>query len=96
MTKSLGEIRTTGTEKPLQGNECLLELIYPSKIHKSMTMTGVDDCRYISCVTLDRVWVSNRDNIILTNTEGDTLHRIDNLCCGFYNGLHTVKSEILT
>uniref|UniRef100_K1Q322 Tripartite motif-containing protein 2 n=1 Tax=Magallana gigas TaxID=29159 RepID=K1Q322_MAGGI len=86
--ESLSEIPTTGTEKPQQGNQCLLKLMSPSLI-----VTSVDSCYHISHVTSDRVWVRDRNNLILTDKTGVPLHRVEDSCRGLYGGLHTVNSE---
>eukprot|EP00105_Crassostrea_gigas_P038721 XP_019922869.1 PREDICTED: uncharacterized protein LOC109618788 [Crassostrea gigas] len=94
--ESLSEILTTGTEKPQQGNQCLLKLMSPPKLLHSLTVTGVGGCFHISCVTSDRVWVSDdEDNIILTDTTGVPLHRVEHSDSVYTlsNGLHTVNSE---
>uniref|UniRef100_K1QAS3 Tripartite motif-containing protein 3 n=1 Tax=Magallana gigas TaxID=29159 RepID=K1QAS3_MAGGI len=89
--ESLSGIPTPGTEKPQQGNQCLLKLTSGAEFHQSLTVTGVDGCDHISCVTSDRVWVSNGHNLILTDTTGVPLHRVEDSCSGY--GLHTVNSE---
>ncbi|XP_052680950.1 uncharacterized protein LOC128161660 [Crassostrea angulata] len=89
--ESLREIPTTGTEKPQQGNQCLLKLMSPPELLHSLTVTGVDRCDHISCVTSDRVWVSDWNNLILTDITGVPLHRVKDSCRGV--GLHTVNSE---
>nr|XP_034319864.1 uncharacterized protein LOC109619480 [Crassostrea gigas]XP_034319866.1 uncharacterized protein LOC109619480 [Crassostrea gigas]XP_034319867.1 uncharacterized protein LOC109619480 [Crassostrea gigas]XP_034319868.1 uncharacterized protein LOC109619480 [Crassostrea gigas]XP_034319869.1 uncharacterized protein LOC109619480 [Crassostrea gigas] len=93
--ESLSEIPTTGTEKPQQGNQCLLKLMSPPELLPSLTVTDVYGCYHISCVTSDRVWVSDDDNLMLTDTTGVPLHRVEDLCRGFYSdrGPHTVNSE---
>eukprot|EP00105_Crassostrea_gigas_P036562 XP_019920710.1 PREDICTED: uncharacterized protein LOC105323061 [Crassostrea gigas] len=92
--ESLSEIPTTGTEKPQQGNQCLLKLMSPPELLPSLTLTGVDRCYHISCVTSDRVWVSdNRNNLMLTDTTGVPLHRVEDSCSDYDIGLHTVNSE---
>ncbi|XP_065931696.1 uncharacterized protein [Magallana gigas] len=94
--ESLSEIPTTGTEKPQQGNQCLLKLMSPPKLLHSLTLTGVDGCLHISRVTSDRVWVSDgRNNLMLTDTTGVPLHRVEDSCSYLYSdrGLHTVNSE---
>nr|XP_034322693.1 uncharacterized protein LOC105323757 [Crassostrea gigas] len=91
--ESLSEIPTTGTEKPQQGNQCLLKLMSPPELLPSLTLTGVGGCYHISCVTSDRVWVSDEEyNLMLTNTTGVPLHRVEDSCRYLY-GLHTVNSE---
>nr|XP_034309969.1 uncharacterized protein LOC117680564 [Crassostrea gigas] len=90
--ESLSEIPTPGTEIPQQGNQCLLKLMYPSKLLLSLTVRGVDRYYHISCVTSDRVWVSDDgNNLILTDTTGVPLHRVEDSYSGF--GSHTVNSE---
>ncbi|XP_052692736.1 uncharacterized protein LOC128171011 [Crassostrea angulata] len=91
--ESLSEIPTTGTEKPQQGNQCLLKLMSPPELLPSLTVTGVDGCCHISCVTSDRVWVSDRNNLMLTDTTGVPLHRVEDSCRGYNRGIHTVNSE---
>uniref|UniRef100_K1P1D1 Tripartite motif-containing protein 3 n=1 Tax=Magallana gigas TaxID=29159 RepID=K1P1D1_MAGGI len=90
--ESLSEIPTPGTEKPQQGNQCLLKLMSPPELLHSLTLTDVDGCDHISCVTSDRVWVSDTFNLILTDTTGVPLHRVKD-SHSFLSGLHTVNSE---
>eukprot|EP00105_Crassostrea_gigas_P037534 XP_019921682.1 PREDICTED: uncharacterized protein LOC105325719 [Crassostrea gigas] len=91
--ESLSGIPTPGTEKPQQGNQCLLKLMSPPELLHSLTVTGVRRCLHISCVTSDRVWVSDDDNLMLTDTTGVPLHRVEDSWSGLYIGLHTVNSE---
>nr|XP_034309754.1 uncharacterized protein LOC109617067 [Crassostrea gigas] len=92
--ESLSGIPTLGTEKLQQGNQCLLKLMSPPELLHSLTVTGVDRCYHISCVTSDRVWVSDhRNNLILTDTTGVPLHRVKDSCSDLHGGLHTVNSE---
>ncbi|XP_065929650.1 uncharacterized protein [Magallana gigas] len=93
--ESLSGIPTPGTEKPQQGNQCLLKLMSPPELLHAITVTDVHHCFHISCVTSDRVWVSDwRINPILTDTTGVTLHRVEDSCSDLFGtGLHTVNSE---
>ncbi|XP_065929645.1 uncharacterized protein [Magallana gigas] len=92
--ESLSGIPTPGTEKPQQGNQCLLKLMSPPELLHSLTVTGVVFCDHISCVTSDRVWVSDdENNLMLADTTGVPLHRVENSCSGLYGGSHTVNSE---
>ncbi|XP_065929399.1 uncharacterized protein [Magallana gigas] len=89
---SLSGIPTPRTEKPQQENQCLLKLMSGPEFHKSFTVTDVDRCYHISCVTSDRVWVSDTENnLILTDTRGDPLHHVKDSQGAL--GLHTVNSE---
>uniref|UniRef100_K1RKZ0 Tripartite motif-containing protein 2 n=1 Tax=Magallana gigas TaxID=29159 RepID=K1RKZ0_MAGGI len=83
--ESLSGIPTPGTEKPQQGNQCLLKLMSPPEILQSLTVTGVG-CNHISCVTSDQVWVSDRNNLILTDTTGVPLHCVEDSCSDLYDG----------
>eukprot|EP00105_Crassostrea_gigas_P034189 XP_019918337.1 PREDICTED: uncharacterized protein LOC105317290 [Crassostrea gigas] len=94
VTESLNEIPTTGTEKPQQVNECLLKMMSPPELLHSLTVTGVDGCLHISCVTSDRVWVNDgRKKLILTDTTGVPLHRVEGSRSYICKGSHTVNSE---
>lgn len=64
------------------------------EIFQYLTVTGVNDCNHISCVTSDRVWVSdNKANLILINTTGDTLHCLKDLCSICFSGSHSVNND---
>nr|XP_034332754.1 uncharacterized protein LOC117691245 [Crassostrea gigas] len=92
---SLSEVQITETEKPQQVNQFLLKLEYPPKLLHSFTLTGVNDCHHISCLTSDGVCVSDSsNNIILTNTTGVVLI-LEELCSSLFGdgGIHTVNSE---
>ncbi|XP_078341301.1 uncharacterized protein LOC144617772 isoform X2 [Crassostrea virginica] len=75
------------------GVEDLLTLLSSPVVQKSLSLTGVEYCYHISCVTPDRVWVSDWDNLILTDTAtGKQLHRVEHsLQSG--HGIHTVNCE---
>lgn len=63
-------------------------------LFQSFTVTNVRQINHLffSCITSDRVWVSDdRNNIILTNKKGDILHRMEDVING--HGVHTVNSE---
>nr|XP_022287940.1 uncharacterized protein LOC111100403 isoform X4 [Crassostrea virginica] len=88
------EIRLVPSGIPRRaGVEDLLTLLSSPVVQKSLSVTGVKKCNHISCVTPDRVWVSDWDNLILTDTAtGKQLHSVeDSLDLG--SGIHTVNSE---
>ncbi|XP_052680949.1 uncharacterized protein LOC128161659 isoform X2 [Crassostrea angulata] len=91
--ESLSAIQITERGNRRVGNQCLLKLTSGAEFHQSLTVTGVDGCDHISCVTSDRVWVSYRNNLMLTDTTGVPLHRVEDSCRGLYSGFHTVNSE---
>ncbi|XP_065937553.1 uncharacterized protein [Magallana gigas] len=95
--ESLSAIQITERGNRRVGNQCLLKLTSGAELHQSLTLTGVRRCDHISCVTSDRVWVSDdENNLMLTDTTGVPLHHVEDLLSGFIftgNGLHTVNSE---
>ncbi|XP_065939277.1 uncharacterized protein [Magallana gigas] len=90
--ESLSAIQITERGNRRVGNQCLLKLMSGAEFHQSLTLTGVDGCLHISCVTSDRVGVSDKYNLMLTDTTGVPLHRVEDSCSDLY-GLHTVNSE---
>nr|XP_022287301.1 uncharacterized protein LOC111100024 isoform X2 [Crassostrea virginica] len=88
------EIRLVPSGIPRRaGLEDLLTLLSSPVLQKFPTVTGVKYFRHISCVTPDRVWVSDSDNLILTDTAtGKKLHSVEHL---FHTGIgrHTVNCE---
>eukprot|EP00105_Crassostrea_gigas_P038334 XP_019922482.1 PREDICTED: uncharacterized protein LOC105327476 [Crassostrea gigas] len=90
--ESLSAIQITERGNRRVGNQRLLKLTSGADFHQSLTVPGVGVCYHISCVTSDRVWVSDDiNNLILTDTTGVPLHCVEDSCSG--NGLHTVNSE---
>lgn len=61
------------------------------------TLPGVDCCCHITIVTSNRFWVSDdKNNLILSNSAGNTLHHLDGLSrtdVSTKYGSHTVNSE---
>lgn len=79
------------TKNSQDENGCPLNLACPP-LH-SLKVTGTHHCLHISCVTSDRVWVSDGENLALTNTKGDTLHIVNDLFNDFNIGPHTVNNK---
>lgn len=90
------EIQITETETLPIRNECLLKIVSPPELQQSFTVTGVNNCHQISCVTPDRVWVSDEHNLILANTRGDILQFPKDLISGESqgHGVHTVTVKV--
>nr|XP_022289264.1 uncharacterized protein LOC111101188 [Crassostrea virginica] len=88
------EIRLVPSGIPRRaGVEDLLTLLSSPVLQKSLSVTGVEGCLHISCVTPDRVWVSDENNLILTDTAtGKQLHSVEH---SLYldSGKHTVNCE---
>ncbi|XP_065937580.1 uncharacterized protein [Magallana gigas] len=89
--ESLSAIQITERGNRRVGNQCLLKLTSGAELHQSLLVRGAGRCYHISCVTSDRVWVSDRNNLILTDATRVPLHRVKDSCSGY--GLHTVNSE---
>ncbi|XP_078320688.1 uncharacterized protein LOC144621419 [Crassostrea virginica] len=88
------EIRLVPSGIPRRaGDEDLLTLLSSPVVQKSLSVTGVMCCKHISCVTIDRIWVSDFSNIILKDTAtGKQLHSVEHsLQSG--TGIHTVNCE---
>nr|XP_022287573.1 uncharacterized protein LOC111100199 [Crassostrea virginica] len=88
------EIRLVPSGIPRRaGVEDLLTLLSSPVVQKSLSVTGVICCYHISCVTPDRVWVSDSIKLILTDTAtGKQLHSVEHsLHSG--SGKHTVNCE---
>lgn len=63
-----------------------------AKLRNSFAVKCVSICRHISFVTSDRFWVSDRGrNLTLTNTKGDILCGLTDVCSG--DGFHAVNNE---
>nr|XP_022288143.1 uncharacterized protein LOC111100487 [Crassostrea virginica]XP_022288144.1 uncharacterized protein LOC111100487 [Crassostrea virginica] len=76
------------------GVEDLLTLLSSPVLQKSLSVTGVSECYHISCVTPDRVWVSDLYNLILTDTAtGKQLHSVEHSLQYSDSGKHTVNCE---
>lgn len=88
----LHKIKSTVTKKNPKENECMLILFYPPELQHFLTVTGVNDCIHISCVTKNLVWVSDKENnLILINTKKDIFHHLRDAHNGY--GVHTVNSD---
>lgn len=93
--ESLSAIQITNRGNRRVGNNCLLKLISGAEFHQSLKLRDVNQCCHIAFETSDCFWVSDNivNSIILTNTTGIPLHRLEDLCSDLYNGLHTMNSK---
>lgn len=62
------------------------------RLNHSISVTGIYSCYHISFVQPNMMWVSDTNNLILTNNTGEIEHHLTDLSSS-YNGLHTVNSE---
>ena len=75
-------------------NEHLLQLTYPQIYpYIFMRVNDIDRCCHVSCLAQDFVWVSDEQNLILTNDCGVCIDRIPN-AVGFYGGIHTINRKL--
>nr|XP_022337210.1 uncharacterized protein LOC111133278 isoform X3 [Crassostrea virginica] len=92
LMKGMRLVETGKRQEP--GTELLLTMMSSPVLQKSLSVTGVQ-CGHISCVTPDRVWVSDDSNLILTDTAtGKQLHSVEHpLNLLFSSGIHTVNCD---
>nr|XP_022336321.1 uncharacterized protein LOC111132790 [Crassostrea virginica] len=91
LMKGMRLVKTRKRQAP--GTELLLTLMSSPVLQKSLSVTGVKHCYHISCVTPDRVWVSDHDNLVLTDrARGKQLHSVKH---PFHSGsgIHTVNCD---
>lgn len=70
--------QSSKTKLSTEAVECPHQLILSTKLHKFLTVTGVNQCRHICCMTSDLFWINDDYNdILLKNIHGDTLHKIN-------------------
>lgn len=68
----------------------------PPDINQSLILSSINDCSHISCVTSDKIWISDKENnLLLTNTVGDALYYVEDFHDISYlrQGLHTVNNQ---
>lgn len=92
MRESINNIVITGKRQ----NESPMRLMSSPKLLQSVRVAHM--CFYhIACVTSDRIWASDRDKLLLINTNGETLHYREDLFngenVGTYSARHTVNSD---
>ncbi|XP_062620139.1 uncharacterized protein LOC134281724 [Saccostrea cucullata] len=88
--KLLSEIQIIETVKIQVRNESPLHLKSKPVFNTHVTVAGVNSVNHIYHLTSDRFWISDDRNLILTNTDGDTLHHLSDIF-SYYSGVHTVN-----
>ena len=93
LTTFLSEIQITASGKQRRAeNKLLLTLLSSPVLQKSLAVKGVKECLHMSFATQEHVWLSDRHNLILTDTAtGDTLYDLKNVNELAW-GLHTVNN----
>ncbi|XP_062593287.1 uncharacterized protein LOC134254780 [Saccostrea cucullata] len=69
-----------------------MQMMYRLVLRKSITVPGVSHCTHNSRVSSDFTWISDKDNLILTNSAGDEVDRLTDLLRSAWGG-HTVTSS---
>ncbi|XP_056003897.1 uncharacterized protein LOC125682758 [Ostrea edulis] len=91
LLRGIPEIQMTTGKRQVGIDECV-KLMSTPVLHTSVCVTGVSGVGHISRVMSDRVWISEYNNLILTDTTGDTIHRVTDIIT-LYTGVHTVNSS---
>lgn len=91
--ESANGVPTVDEDIPQEGNECLLKLMDPPKLLHTLTLSCIDGCFHISSVSSDLVWVSDNNNIILTNKKDENLHHLTGTHSRLIITSHTVNSD---
>nr|XP_022337256.1 uncharacterized protein LOC111133292 [Crassostrea virginica]XP_022337257.1 uncharacterized protein LOC111133292 [Crassostrea virginica]XP_022337258.1 uncharacterized protein LOC111133292 [Crassostrea virginica]XP_022337259.1 uncharacterized protein LOC111133292 [Crassostrea virginica] len=93
LMKGMRLVETRKRQAP--GTELLLTLMSSPVLQKSLSVTGVEKCSHISRVTPDRFWVSDYNDLILTDTAtGKQLHSVnDSLYSVTSAGIHSVNCD---
>lgn len=72
------QIRKRGKRKIQAENDLQITLMPYPVLENSVSVPGINGCYHISRVTSNRVWVSDRNNLILTDTtRGDKLYTLN-------------------
>ncbi|XP_062589880.1 uncharacterized protein LOC134251468 [Saccostrea cucullata] len=86
----IGKIKQKRLGRRKVRNDSLLEMIRP-EFHKSLVVTDITEYRHISLGLPNKIWVSDKNSLILTNANGDILHQLAVKNNGV--GVHTVTRE---
>ncbi|XP_061165885.1 uncharacterized protein LOC133174804 [Saccostrea echinata] len=91
--ESLGEINITEMGKRKVGSRRLLKMSTDLS-KKSVRVTGVRFVDHISCVTSNRMWLSDDNNLILADKKDETICHLTDIDSDIYSyGLHTVSND---
>ncbi|XP_062620370.1 E3 ubiquitin-protein ligase TRIM71-like isoform X1 [Saccostrea cucullata] len=90
--KLLGEIKITEVGIRQAQNEHMLKMIPEVILLRSFMIEGVKSTRHISGVTSRKIWVSDRNNLILADESGKTLHQVKDKI-DRESGAHTAREE---
>ena len=83
----------SGIQRQARDVKLLWTFMSSPVLQKTLSVTGATRCNHHSFVTPDRVWVSDEDNLLLTDiATGKKLHSVENPL-NSRTGIHTVNSE---
>lgn len=97
----LSKIQLKYKGKRFLENKCLLQLLPVPIPLGCVKVADVHGCSHICNISSKMVWVSDENNLVLTNTKGKTVHRLDDLyylqqsnkLTSLRSGLHTVNNK---
>ncbi|XP_062569634.1 uncharacterized protein LOC134231670 [Saccostrea cucullata] len=90
MNDILDEVKITEAGKRKVKKEQMLKLVQKGLLKKFVAVTDLIHGVHISFVTPDKIWVSDRRSLILTNSKGNILHHFYDV--NKYYGVHTVNN----
>lgn len=85
------DLTITEKGKRSRGYESQLKLMQSPKLQTFLTLKNVDICCHIVIKKSDRVWVNEKDTLILTDSNGDTLTCLKTL--NEFSGLHSINKD---
>lgn len=91
--ESLLKIKAEEKERKRKIKKQRFKLMSSPKLHQSLKVDGVYQCNHIACVTSEKVWVGDGKQFILTNTNGNTLTRLNDLGGVFLNSPFVLSTE---
>lgn len=101
VSKVLSKIQLKYKGKRFLENKCLVQLLPVPIPLGCVKVADVHGCSHICNISSKMVWVSDENNLVLTNTKGKTVHRLDDLyylqqsnkLTSLRSGLHTVNNK---
>jgi hypothetical protein len=91
LLRRIPKIQMLAGKRQVGIDECVKLMSTPLQ-HTSVCVAGYNGVWHISLVNSDRVWISDGENLILTDTTGDTIHNMTGIPNQEY-GVYTVNSR---
>lgn len=90
----LSKFKRNDREIRYVGNEHLVKCMIVPELQKSFTVTGLEGCDHISYATQDRLWVSQRNHLMLASTEDSIVyHKTDLGKNAYTGGIHAINNR---